>query len=108
MLITFKSNAAADVLMYKMHAKPLLDLLGKNVDQGIITAEEMPDAIACLEGEVALSKRPPPAPASDGNSTAEDDEADAGKKVSFAARAFPLLEMMRAARQEDTFVMWGV
>jgi Domain of unknown function (DUF1840) len=108
MLITFKSNAAADVLMYKVHAKPLLDLLGKDPDQGIITAEEMPAAVARLEDEVALSKRPPPSPANDGTSSAEDEDLESGKKVSFAARAFPLLEMMRAAKQENTFVMWGV
>ena len=108
MLITFKSNAAADVLMYKMHAKPLLDLLRKNVDQGIITAEEMADALARLEDEVALSKRPPPSPADEGNAPADEEELESGKKVSFAARAFPLLEMLRAAKQENTFVMWGV
>ena len=109
MLITFKSSAAADVLMYKMHAKPLLDLLGKNVDQGIITAEEMPDAVTRLEEEVALSKRPPAAQQeSDGNPKSEEEDVDSGKKVSFAARAFPLLEMMRTAKQENTFVMWGV
>ena len=108
MLITFKSNAAADVLMYKMHAKPLLDLLGKDVDQGIITAEEMPEAVARLEEEVALSKRPPPGQANDGNAPEADEDLESGKKVSFAARAFPLLEMMRAAKEENTFVMWGV
>ncbi len=108
MLITFKSNAAADVLMYKMHAKPLLDLLGKDVEQGIITAEEMPAAVARLEDEVALSKRPAPSEANDDHTTPQDEEIESGKKVSFAARAFPLLEMMRAARQENTFVMWGV
>ena len=91
-----------------MHAKPLLDLLGKNADQGIITAEEMPAAVARLEEEVALSKRPPPSQAADGNTAAEDEDLESGKKVSFAARAFPLLEMMRAAKQESTFVMWGV
>lgn len=108
MLITFKSSAAADVLMYKMHAKPLLDLLGKNVDQGIITAEDMPEAIARLEEEVALSKRQPPSQESDRHPTTEDEALESGKKVSFAARAYPLLEMMRAAQQENTFVMWGV
>ncbi len=108
MLITFKSNAAADVLMYKMHAKPLLDLLGKNVDQGILTAEEMPAAVACLEAEVSRSKRPPPPLENDSQATTDDEDLESGKKVSFAARAFPLLEMMRAAQQENTFVMWGV
>jgi len=108
MLITFKSSAAADVLMYKMHAKPLLDVLGKNVDQGIITAEEMPDAVARLEEEVALSKQRPASQDNDDNPKTEEEDLESGKKVSFAARAFPLLEMMRSAKQENTFVMWRV
>ena len=57
MLITFKSKAAADLLMYKTHAKPLLDALGKDLDQGIITAEDMAAAIATLEYEITLSTR---------------------------------------------------
>ena len=107
MLITFQSHAAADVLMYKTHAKVLLDILGKDVERGVITADEMPAAIAKLENEIAASKRGPATGEADGNQQDEDD-IDAAKKVSFAARAYPLLEMMRAAQREKAFVMWGV
>jgi hypothetical protein len=107
MLITFKSNAAADLLMYKTHAKPLLDTLGKDVDQGIITAEDMAPAIAALENEIALSKRQLAADQDDSKDSYGDD-LESGKQISISARAFPLLEMMRAAQKENTFVMWGV
>ena len=109
MLITFKSSAAADVLMYKQHAKPLLDILKKELDQGVITAEEMPAAIALLENEIAQSNRMP-APSDQDPADLNDSEEDiaSGNTVSFGARAFPLLEMMRAASKEQTFVMWGV
>jgi hypothetical protein len=106
MLITFKSNAAADLLMYKTHAKPLLDSLGKDVDQGIITAEDMAAAITALENEITLNKRQPAAAHDDSKDSYDDVES--GKQVSISARAFPLLEMMRAAQKENTFVMWGV
>ena len=56
MLITFKSKAAAEILMYKEHAKRILDLLGKDPDQGVITAPEMPHAIAVLEREIGESR----------------------------------------------------
>lgn len=109
MLITFKSSAAADVLMYKTHAKPLLDILNKEFDQGIITAEDMPAAIALLEKEIALSKRmPAPNEQDQDDLNDKDEDIASGMKVSFGARAFPLLEMMRAASKEKTFVMWGV
>jgi Domain of unknown function (DUF1840) len=108
MLITFKSKAAADLLMYKTHAKPLLDSLGKDLDQGIITAEDMAAAIAALENEITLSKRQSAADHDHNDSKDSYDEIESGKQVSISARAFPLLEMMRAAQKEKTFVMWGV
>jgi len=109
MLITFKSNAAADLLMYKTHAKPLLDSLGKDLDQGIITAEDMAAAIAALENEITRSKHQSVADHDDNDSKGPyGDDLESGKPVSISARAFPLLEMMRAAQKEKTFVMWGV
>ena len=48
MLITFTSKAAPEVLMYKDHAKRILDLLQKDSDRGVITAAEAPQAVAVL------------------------------------------------------------
>ena len=59
MLITFHSKAAADVMMYKEHAKRILDLLNKDPDQGIITSAEAPKAVEILEGEIAESRAHP-------------------------------------------------
>ena len=111
MLITFTSKSAADVLMYEMHAKPLLDLLGKDVHRGIITAEEVAEAIARIESAIIDSKRQSDTNKQNATSDNADDESgdrmgDSG--VSFGARAFPLLEMLRAALREKQFVMWGV
>lgn len=114
MLITFTSKSAADVLMYETHAKPLLDLLGKDTQRGVITAEETGDAIARIESAVAASKKTASANHHGASSNASDASADsegdlpAERSVSFAARAFPLLEMLRAAHREQQFVMWGV
>jgi len=106
MLITFKSKAAADVLMYQQHAQPMLNLLGKLVDRGVISAEEMPDAILKLEAEIVRQK------ITHGVQQDEDDHQQdhhqAMQSVSFAVRAFPLLEMMRAAKRDHAFIMWGV
>mgnify|MGYP000196236713 CR=1 FL=1 len=59
MLITFKSKAAADVVMYKEHASRILELFGKSPDQGIITAEETANALKKLEAEISDSKQFP-------------------------------------------------
>jgi hypothetical protein len=110
MLITFTSKSSADVLMYETHAKPILDLLGKDTQRGVITAEETGDAIARIESAIAQSKQPQGA-GSPGSAidAAEIEEGvhPSELSVSFAARAFPLLEMLRAARSEQQFVMWG-
>lgn len=114
MLITFKSKAAAEVLMYEEHAKRMLDLLHKDVKRGIITAEEMPTAIATLEAEITESKRYPHSEVEQHdvlahhNEAGDDNEHEPVEFVSFATRAYPLLEMMRAAQKEHCDVMWGV
>jgi hypothetical protein len=99
MLVTFKSKAAADILMYAVHAKPILELLGKDIERGVITAEETGQAVERIESEIAARKLSAPA---------ADAKKGLNEVVSFGARAYPLLEMLRAAHREQTFVMWGV
>ena len=109
MLVTFKSKAAAEVLMYASHAKPILDLLGKDVARGVITKEETAEAIQRIESEIA--SRMQGEVAHDRELTHHDDadaEHPTGDYVSFGTRAYPLLEMLRAAKREHEFVMWGV
>lgn len=109
MLVTFKSKAAAEVLMYASHAKPILELLGKDVARGVITSEEMAQAIQRIESEIALRKQGEVA--HEGDLVHHDDadlERASGDYVSFGTRAYPLLEMLRAANREHEFVMWGV
>lgn len=109
MLITFKSKAAAEVLMYEVHAKPLLDLLNKDLKRGIITAAETGLAIARLEAEIAARRTPPAENDQDDNDLdSAEKEHRARSQVSLATRAFPLLEMLRAAQRDQQDVMWGV
>lgn len=109
MLITFKSKAAADILMYEKHAKPLLDPLGKDVKRGIITAEETPAAIASIEAEIAEeAARRAAEQAAAGEDEDEEQPSEPAKTVSLATRAYPLLEMLRAAHKQGSDVVWGV
>lgn len=114
MLITFKSKAAADVLMYEDHAKRILALLHKDPKRGVITAAESGPALATLEAEIAGSKAHRPSDelqhdvATHHGETGGDHEHEKMQFVSFSARAYPLLEMLRAANQAQKDVMWGV
>jgi hypothetical protein len=113
MLITFTSKAAAEVLMYKDHAKRILDLLHKDIDRGVITAAEAPQAVAILEKEIAESRLH--AASADverdihaHHSEARDDTDHEGMEVvSFSTRAYPLLEMLRAAKAGGHDVLWS-
>lgn len=114
MLITFTSKAAAEVLMYKEHAKRILDLLHKDVNRGVITAAEAPQAVAILEQEIEESRKH--AASADVERDVHAHHGDQGddtdhegmEVVSFATRAYPLLEMLRAAKAGGHDVLWGV
>ncbi len=115
MLITFKSKAAGDIVMYKEHAQRILDLLGKDIERGIIVHADTDKAIATIESAIADSRAHPvsdqvkhdvsnhPQP----NATGDHDH-ERVEGVSFAARAFPLLQMLKAASQHGNDVVWGV
>ncbi|GAB3423842.1 DUF1840 domain-containing protein [Massilia agilis] len=112
MLITFRCKAAPEVMMYKEHAKRILDLLNKDADRGVITAAEAPKAVETIEKEIAESRKHQAADEVQQDikaHTAPDDKEHEGMEtVSFATRAYPLLEMLRAARDHKCDVMWGV
>lgn len=100
--------------MYKEHAKRILDLLGKEVARGVITAAEAPKAVDILEKEIAETRQHQ---ASDDvqrdvnahhGKAGNDTDHEGMEVVSFATRAYPLLEMLRAARNGGHDVLWGV
>ena len=112
MFTTFKSKAAADVLMYEQHAKRILDLLHKDVKRGVITAAEIDGALAILGPAVEQARnreaavpRAVGAPAPDRN---DADDPESTQFVSFATRVYPLLAMLREARKQQVDVAWGI
>ncbi|MBC3916824.1 DUF1840 domain-containing protein [Undibacterium sp. CY18W] len=114
MLITFKSKAATEITMYKEHARRILDLIQKDVERGVITPQELPQAIQKIEAAVADSKAHPISDEvnrdvnAHHNENGDDNEHEAPETVSFATRAFPVLEMLHAANKMQRDVMWGV
>jgi Domain of unknown function (DUF1840) len=114
MLVTFKSKAAAEVTMYEEHAKPLLDVIHKDVKRGVITAAEAANVVAKLEALVGESKLHPTTEevkrdvVAHHSNERDDNEHEPSQFVSFATRAYPLLQMLRAAKQGGNDVLWGV
>jgi len=105
MLIVFHSKAAAEVLMLSRHAVPVLRAAGKAVDQdaperGVFTAAQLPAAIAGIERAVAQDLGP-------GDVAQSDEPVPAMEQaVSLRQRAYPLLDMLRRARDRGVDVLW--
>ncbi|BAL26634.1 DUF1840 domain-containing protein [Azoarcus sp. KH32C] len=110
MLLTFKSAADADVIMFGDVAKKLVEILGKDPQdaKGIITVEQLPGAIARLRAAIEAEK------AGQGGQAQDDDEEEDPERrgmaapVNLAQRAWPLLSMLELSQKEGVPVTWGV
>ena len=104
MPIIFKSKATGDLLMLTVHAGALLGNLGKSVSgAGVLTVEQMPDALAVLK---SLDDGVPYRVES-----ADDDEASLAlmdEPVSLRKRAVPLVRMIEEALAAREPIVWGV
>lgn len=106
MLFTFKSRASGNVLMFEESGKELLSLMGKdpNADKGIVTAEQLPGAIAALRAAMEADR------SSERKNHDSDEDADhqPDDAIRLAQRALPLLELLERSLQETKPVTWGV
>lgn len=106
MIVTFKSRATADTLMFGDNARQLLSSMGKSFEpKGIITLEQLPAAIDALRRAVAASKdaerdRP------DVDEEAEDRPPAMAAPVSLAQRAAPLIEQLERSLKAGQPVIW--
>ncbi len=109
MIYEFKSRATGTVVMMQPVAERLLEIIGKApAPTGIVTVAQLPEAIRRLEAAVA-AERAQPAPAEEPREAdAEPDEAAAARSISLGRRAWPLIEMMKAAAAAGRDVTWGV
>lgn len=99
-LVTFRSRAASAILMYVENAQTLLEIIGKPMaERGVITASQLDDALARLLEAVARD---------DAAGAPDDARAAATGIVRLRQRAYPLIEMLRAARRRSVDVTWGI
>ncbi|MGP1516960.1 MAG: DUF1840 domain-containing protein [Ottowia sp.] len=110
MLYKFKSQAAADVIMLEPNAEELLKIIGKAPGAtGIITAAQIPQAVAALRQAIAASeaaqaaKNAEAAESAQGESPAPDEDA-----VSLRRRAVPFIDLLEQSAAAGKDVVWGV
>jgi pyrimidine operon attenuation protein/uracil phosphoribosyltransferase len=109
MLVTFTSNVDADVLMMGDHAELVLRTAGKDVthgvpERGVFSYEQLDESINRLEAAVAAE--PPPKMSLDEDDYRDDHEKSKAAVVLLAQRTYPLLAMLKKARDAKTSVMW--
>ena len=105
-MIRFSSPTSGDVQMLDAHAKQLLDVIGKSAgERGVITAGEIPGALAALRS--AIAKDAPQHVRDDETDDPEERERQA-QDVSLARRAFPLVDMLERAARKGKDVTWGL
>ena len=107
MLYTFKSQAAANLIMLQPNGERVLEIIGKQPGpQGIILPEQMPAAIAALEA--AMVQEEPaqdPAGATDKTASGTPQHSDA---VSLRQRAVPFIDMLKRCQKAGKEIVWGV
>lgn len=110
MIITFQSKVAADVIMFGDVAHRMMEIIGKEPsERGIVTVEQLPEAIARLKAAIAADKagraglRPEERPEFE-----KTPEGGMRAYVSLAQRALPLVDLFEESLKRDAPVVWGI
>lgn len=97
MLVTFTTDAYADITLFGDVALAMLKMMGHSASvPGAILAADVPAALSRLTAAIDAEKSTAPV---------EDKNADE-PVVSMAHRALPLMDLLAAAAREESNVMW--
>jgi uncharacterized protein DUF1840 len=101
MLITFESNAHTDVTMFAEIAESLIKMMGHSgTIPSAIAAKDIPAALESLKKGLQADDR------KEVDDSENDDDDEDETDVSMSGRAFPLIEMLKAAERENQPIMW--
>jgi uncharacterized protein DUF1840 len=101
MLVTFKSGSHSEFTMFAEIAEDLLKMMGHSgTIPSALSAKDIPEALKSLQK--AIETEPGSSVDEISVDVDEDEEAD----VSISGRAYPLVEMLTAAVEDGSTVMW--
>ena len=109
-LVVFRSKAAGEIFMFAETARRILDIVGKqDTPRGVISAEQVGEALARLAAAVEEEKAQVERAREDAEQAQRRGEpAEGARAITLGQRAYPLLEMLRAAQRKRVDVTWGV
>ena len=111
MLYKFKSKIDGDLIMLEIHARHVLQIIGKEAGpQGIILPEDMPSAIAALEQAIARDEAAKLAAAQAIKETVGDPDTSpiTADVVSLRQRSLPFMNLLRSCHSANASIVWGV
>lgn len=107
-LVIFRSKVAADITMFAENARRIFEIIGRPESaRGVITADQVADALQRLTAAVDEEKRQQREASADAGSDEPESKVSQARGVTFSQRAFPLIEMLRAAQKKNADVTWG-
>ena len=109
-LVVFRSKAAGEIFMFAETARRLFDILGRQeAPRGVITAEQVPESLQKLVDAVEEEKAQLKAAQDEADRADKQGEGGARQRpITLGQRAFPLIEMLRAAQKKKVDVTWGI
>ncbi|QXL84192.1 DUF1840 domain-containing protein [Comamonas sp. NLF-1-9] len=109
MLYKFKSRATSDLIMLEPVGRRVLEIIGKSPDapQGIITAEQIPAAIAALQKAVQDEESGKTAPdAAEAGADPTQEAQEPSERVWLRQRVAPFIEMLQTSAAQGREVVW--
>jgi hypothetical protein len=104
MLVTFRSRAWGNITMFGDVAETLLKMMGHTgTVPSALLARDIPAALARLKQALDAAGAEE---AGKQSAQADADDADAPPPVGIRLRAYPLIELLSAAAQQECDVMW--
>lgn len=109
-LVVFRSKAAGEIFMFAETARRIFDIIGRQeAPRGVITAEQVADALQKLVDAVDEEKAQLKAAQEEADRADKQGEGEAQQRpITLGQRAFPLIEMLRAAQKKQVDVTWGI
>jgi hypothetical protein len=109
-LVVFRSKAAGEIFMFAETARRIFEILGRpEAPRGVITAEQVPESLRRLVDAVDEEKAQLKAAQQEADlADKQGDVREQQRPITLGQRAFPLIEMLRAAEKKKVDVTWGI
>lgn len=106
MLVVFTNKSGGTVEMFEKVALDLIKMMGRRpAVPSAISAEDLPEALQSLQHALKALEQSEAEKAAANEDDASEDE-DAPKSVGIGVRAYPLMELMQHAIDNQSFLMW--